>query len=79
MSVLDPRESEISLPGENIKEANKMNNDPYKNIRDLNTEQMEYLKFCLWYSEDGDNYFYDQLAQEDKDTINRCKNGGRHS
>lgn len=53
-----------------------MKTDLYKNVRDLNAEQMEYLKFCLWYSEDGDNYFYDELSQEDKDIINSCKNWG---
>lgn len=49
-----------------------MKTNLYKNVRELNTEQMEYLKFCLWYSEDGDNYFYNQLSDEDKNIINGC-------
>lgn len=41
-------------------------------VRELNFEQLSYLKQCLWFADD-DNWFYDQLSNEDKLTIDGTK------
>lgn len=39
-------------------------------VRELNQDQLLELKFNLWFAEDGDDWFYDHLSQEDKMIIN---------